>query len=189
MLYKADLIMRRAGLVVILAGAALAGSWIWWADWPNPESQTLPWEPDAIVVLGGGNEDRVTEAWRLAQSHPDVPVIVTGDGGRIADALRDLGLPEERLRHETSAASTRQNAQRVEPLLNQEGARRVVLVTNWFHAPRARLSFRRADPGREFAVSFRPRREPLSLWDVACQRRERLAWPVYLLYGMVPGMY
>ena len=74
-------------------------------------------------------------------------------------------------------------------LLEKEKAVRVVLVTNWVHGPRALLSFRRAVPGAEFAVSFLPRREPLTPWDRACQRRERLAWPVYLLYGAVPVMY
>jgi uncharacterized SAM-binding protein YcdF (DUF218 family) len=178
--------MRKAGLVVILAGV---GVWIASGDWPNPELKPLPWEPEAIVVLGGGNEDRTTEAWRLAQEYPAAPVIVTGDGGRIVRALQERGLPRERLRHETTAKSTMENAERVRPLLEKEGVTRAVLVTNWFHGPRALLSFRRRNPGMEFAVSFHPRREPLTPWDRACQRRERLAWPVYLLYGAVPVMY
>lgn len=173
---------------MILAVAGL-GVWIFGADWPNPDLQTLPWEPDAIVVLGGGNEERVAEAWRLAQDFPKAMVVVTGDGGRIARALREQGLAPHRLRHETEAKTTRENAERARPLLEKEGAGRVVLVTNWFHAPRALLSFRRANPSAEFVVSFRPRREPLTPWDRACQRRERLAWPVYLLYGVMPVMY
>jgi uncharacterized SAM-binding protein YcdF (DUF218 family) len=180
--------VKKALLVVMLAALVLGG-WIAWADWPNPELEPLPWEPQAIVVLGGGNEDRIAEAWRLAQQYPAAPVIVTGDGGRIAGLLRERGLPPERLRHEVSAKSTMENADRVRPLLEKEGVTRAVLVTNWFHGPRASLSFRRAMPGTEFAVSFRPRREPLTPWDRACQRRERLAWPVYLLYGAVPLMY
>lgn len=175
--------------MLVASFAMAAGAWIWWSDWPNPGLKALPWEPEAIVVLGGGNEDRITEAWRLAQAHADVPVIVTGDGGRIARALIERGLPAHRLRHEGAADSTLENAEKVRPLLLKEGARRAVLVTNWFHAPRALLSFRRANPDVEFAVSFRPRREPLTPWDRACQRRERLAWPVYLLYGLMPAVY
>lgn len=169
--------------------AMAAGTWIFWADWPNPELEALPWEPEAIVVLGGGNEDRISEAWRLAQAYVDVPVIVTGDGGQIARALLQQGLPTHRLRHEMFAKSTLENAEKVRPLLQKENSRRVVLVTNWFHVPRALLSFRRANPDADFVASFRPRREPLTPWDRACQQRERLAWSVYLLYGALPTMY
>jgi len=180
--------MRKAGFLLTSVAMA-AGAWIFWADWPNPELEQLPWEPDAIVVLGGGDEDRITEAWRLAQKYPSIPVIVTGDGGRIVRALQERGLPAGRLLHETAARSTRENAANVRPLLADRGLRRVILVTNWFHAPRALVAFRRANPEAEFAASFTPRRTPLTPWDRNCQSRERWALPAYLLYDTVVPMY
>ena len=174
--------MRKAAFIFLPIAAVLAGTWFIAADWPNPELKPLPWEPEAIVVLGGGDADRIAEAWRLAVAHPDAPIIVTGDGGSIVRALREKGVAETRLRHEVAAKSTRENAEKVRPIIEAKGLRRVVLVTNWYHARRALLSFRQENPGVEFAVSFKLRRNPVTPWDREAQRRERLALAAYLLY-------
>jgi len=174
--------MKRAGAVVILAGAAMAGAWLWWADWPNPELQTLPWEPDAIVVLGGGNEDRITEGLRMAKEFPEALVVVTGDGGRIVRGLLAGGLDPARLLHEQEATSTAANALRTKTHLGN--SHRVVLVTNWFHVPRALRTFEVTQPQREFVVVFKPRGQTMTGWEVFCQRRERMAFFAYFLYWL-----
>lgn len=51
----------------------------------------------------------------------------------------------------------------------------MVLVTNWFHAPRALRIFRREVPDLDFAVSFSPRAAVPQPWDRYAERRERLA--------------
>lgn len=175
-------LIRRVALALTLAGA-VAGSWILWADWPSPELKPLHWEPEVILVLGGGNDDRIHEALRLALKFPQAPVIVTGDGGRIVRGLLREGLEPARLRHEEEAVSTVENATHTASRMGN--ARRVVLVTNWFHADRALRTFQAVHPDREFAVSFQPRGAKMTGWEVLCQRRERMAFFPYLLYWLM----
>lgn len=160
---------------VVLATVALVASWIVWGAWPGSRAVEVPWVPDAIVVLGGGNDERPREALRLAALYPHASIIVTGDGGSIHQALLRDGLPLHRLVHERSASTTVENAVLTEPKLEQLAARRVVLVTNWFHAPRSIAIFKRYQPEREFAASFEPRPEQLDVWHAHVSRRERLA--------------
>lgn len=173
--------MRKAVPILLLAAFPLV-AWIVWVDWPDPQLKDLPWDPDAVLVLGGGDSDRVVEGMRLARSYPDVPVIVTGDGGKITRDLLQQGLEPDRLKHETTATSTVDNAVRTGALMGE--ARRIVLVTNWFHADRALRTFQVVHPEREFAVSFRPRGSSLNRWERECQRRERMAIFPYLLYWL-----
>lgn len=167
-------ILRWLTLGLILLGAAL-GSWVAWGSWPDPSQRALPWEPDVILVLGGGNDERPREALRLAERFPELPVVVTGDGGTIVEAMLEGGLDPARLHHETRATSTMENAHFTDPILDELGAGRVLLVTNWFHVPRSLAIFRREQDGRDFAVSFEPRPETLSEWHLYCTRRERMA--------------
>ncbi len=172
--------LRKFRLLAIAAAVAfllltLLGGWIGWGSWPGAPPQALPWTPDAIVVLGGGNSARSSEAARLATAFPEVMLIVTGDGGTLHRELLDAGIPASRLIHETAATSTVENARFTRPLLDDLSADRVVLVTNWFHVPRSLAVFDRWQPEREFAVACEPRPEPLNSWDIYCARRERLA--------------
>ncbi|MFC7338113.1 YdcF family protein [Haloferula chungangensis] len=170
--------MRRLAVVFATLGLALMvalTAWVAWGHWPDPVRGELEWEPDAILVLGGGNIDRPTEARRLATRFPEVPVLVTGDGGMIYDELISQGLPRERLIHETHATSTIENARFTRKILDRLGAERVVLVTDWFHVPRSMEIFQREQPGREFFPVFRPRPEPLNDWHRYGSTRERIA--------------
>ncbi len=174
---------------VALPGTCIAvalGSWIMWGAWPDKERQELPWKPEVIVVLGGGNEERPREALRLAAKFPDLPVVVTGDGGEIVAPLLAGGLAAERLHHETRATSTVENARLTGPILGQLGADRVVLVTNWFHAPRATAVFRHELPEYRYTASFEPRPAELNGWQRLVSRRERA---VVLLYTLRYGIW
>ena len=177
--------LRRKALVRLAVVSCLLGScllwWIGWGSWPNPELQKLPWQPDVIMVLGGGNEERPREALRLSREYPEVPFVVTGDSGFMVEPLIAAGMPRSRIHHEEEATSTVENAQLTEPILEKLGAQRVVLVTNWFHAPRSLAVFRRHQPGREFAVAFEPKPDKMSNWHRYASRRERLAALVYMV--------
>ncbi len=132
-------------------------------------------DADALVILGGGDPARLQRGYDMARAHPDLPVIVTGDDNYIVEYLLARGIPRNRMLHEQAATSTVENAKFTKPLLDKHGAKRVILVTNWFHAPRAGAIFRKYQPGREFTVSFSPKPEPLSKWDRVSLRRERMA--------------
>jgi uncharacterized SAM-binding protein YcdF (DUF218 family) len=166
--------IRRFLTLCCLIGLWL-GWWVGWSSWPRLERWELPWTPDVIVVLGGGDQARSREALRLAGEFPDAPLIVTGDGGTICRELLGSGLSATRLVHEMRATSTVENACFTDALLANLGAQRVVLVTNYFHVPRALAVFRRHQPQREFAAAFEACPDQLSDWHRYCQRRERLA--------------
>ena len=179
---------RRFIFVILCTLFVLAASlafWIKWGHWPDPKQRPVFSDADAIVVLGGGDGARWRQGLVMATAHSEIPVVVTGDGGLCVDQLVADGLPVARILHEEAATSTVENAQFTKPLLDEIGAKRVILVTNWFHAPRALAVFRREQPFREFCVSFEKKREPLPVWDRNYQRRERMASVLYLLrYGI-----
>ena len=104
-------ILRRKAVVRLAVVSCLLGScllwWIGWGSWPNPELQKLPWRPDVIMVLGGGNEERPREALRLSREYPEVPFVVTGDSGIMLAPLVKAGISKSNIHHEQEATSTR----------------------------------------------------------------------------------
>lgn len=109
---KLSRLVRLTGALVLLVLVlfALVGSWVRWGSWPDPEPEPLPWAPDAVVVLGGGNKGRSRQAARLARQFPEVPLMVTGDGGLLYRALLEEEIDPARITHETQASSTLENA-------------------------------------------------------------------------------
>ncbi|TBW35632.1 YdcF family protein [Azotobacter chroococcum] len=132
------------------------------AQWPQ-----LAQRAEAIVVLGGGRErgdpawggdqpsplalERLRYAARLARAS-GLPLLASGglhfgappsEAALLGEVLeRDHGLPL-RWREERSR-TTWENARYSAELLQAEGIRRVVLVTQAWHMPRARWCFERA---------------------------------------------
>ena len=109
---------------------------------------------DAIVVLGGEPDARPREAARLFQAGVAPAVVVTGVGDAKANArtLRMAGVPADKIFIEKTARSTVENADFTRPILQELGARRVLLVTSSFHTRRALATFRKRIPGIEFGV-------------------------------------
>ena len=177
--------LRRKAVVRLAVVSCLLGScllwWIGWGSWPNPELQKLPWKPDVILVLGGGNDERPREALRLSKKYPEVSIVVTGDSGIMLAPLVKAGISKSKIHHEQEATSTVENATFTDPILTKLGAEKVVLVTNWFHAPRSLAVFRRYQPQREFAAAFEPKPDKMSNWHRCASRRERMAALVYLV--------
>lgn len=177
-LLRSKLIIRCAAIIGLIA--LWLAWWIGWGAWPAPVPKELPWRPDVILVLGGGNDERPRETIRLHKLYPDVPVLVTGDSGMIYHALLKGGVPESVLRHETQATSTIENAELSQPILDQLKAQKIVLVTNWFHVPRSLAVFDRYQPEREFAASFEAKPEKFDNWHRYASRRERMAAIMYV---------
>lgn len=163
----------------------LFAAWVMWWPWPAPENRPIPWVPEVILALGGGDNARARETSRIALAFPNAPVLISGDGGHMEKLLRADPVTRERLFIEPDAKSTWENAIFSEKILDQFHATRVVLVTNWFHVPRAEAVFAKALPHLEIATSFEPAPRPLTLWDKNCHRREKLAAVWYLIrYGV-----
>lgn len=161
------------GLIVVLILVLVL--WIQWGRWPDPAQEVIFKNADVILILGGEDVGRAEEGTRLAARLPNVPVVVTGDGGEIFRILIENEIPKNRIAHEDEATSTAENAKFTQPILERLGAKKVILVTSWFHAPRSLATFRKVQPQREFIVSFSPKPATLMSWDKDAQRRERMA--------------
>lgn len=123
-------------------------------------------EPTALVILGGGRyrdgesgEERLSAAtlervhWAAAKAPGDLPILVSG--GRIyeeekasearmmADTLEKFYQRPVSWR-ENCSRSTAENASNSAALLHDAGVEGVLLVTHWWHMPRAAESFARA---------------------------------------------
>lgn len=117
------------------------------------------WAEDAIVVLGSpftaeGKPRapvlrRMKTALEQARRFPKATVVVTGgavqgqaEGPQMAKWLVAAGVDPKRLRVESKARHTGENATLSLPILRQLGARSAIIVTDRAHLTRARLHFR-----------------------------------------------
>jgi uncharacterized SAM-binding protein YcdF (DUF218 family) len=98
--------------------------------------------------------DRMIEALRLAQQHPDLPVIFSGGNGDVFPSSRHeteaelarrffegFKIAPPRLRLEDRSRNTLENAVFTAGLVQPQRDQRWVLVTSAFHMPRARALF------------------------------------------------
>lgn len=123
----------------------------------------------AIVVLGSGMHThrsrgdlfhaatregslRIVEAVRVYRVLERPWIIVTGGHGSerhteatyMAEQLKSLGIPEERIVREARSSNTHDHAIYVAPLLRERGVERFVLITSRPHIDRALRTFRAA---------------------------------------------
>ncbi len=61
----------------------------------------------------------------------------------MARILIDGGVPEDRIVLEDRSTTTEENIRFALPILHRHGIASVVIVTDWYHAPRARMVARR----------------------------------------------
>ncbi len=125
---------------------------------PVPVAEIAP--ADAIVLLGGGMSppagpvrypelsaaaDRVWHAARLYQAGKAPVIIPSGnlESRSSAVLLRDLGVPAAAIRVEDASRNTAENALLSKQVLDELGARRVILVTSAFHMRRAQMLYER----------------------------------------------
>jgi uncharacterized SAM-binding protein YcdF (DUF218 family) len=148
---------------------------------------------DAIIVLGGGPDDRPQRAAELYHqgAAPKIIVSGTGDGDLYVRTLTAQGVPASAILREPTSASTMQNALYTMPLLRQLHASSAIIVTSWYHSRRAVACFRHAGPwitfySRPAYVGFL-RKDWHNKGIEGYVRWEEIKLPVYwVLYGVWP---
>lgn len=140
---------------------------------------------DAIVVLGGGSHERPECAAELFKQHAVPRIIVSGYGDCEINrrALIDLGVPASAIEMENQSRTTQENAQFTIKMLRAEKARRVIIVTSWYHSRRALACFRHY--ASEIKFYSRP-----SYYDFKRADWSRsFAKRIYLEYLKLPGYW
>ena len=158
-------------------GLVLAGRLLW----VESTNQTA----DAIVLLGGDRLYRPSRAAELYLRGAAPHIIVTGNGdcGELKQAMCLQGVPSEAVETECAARTTSENARFTIPMLRARGAKRIILVTSWFHSRRALACFRHYAPDLEF-ISLPTRQDlPKNDWPVTRERSwVLLEYPKFIWY-------
>ncbi len=164
---------RRARPGVFLAAATLILAWSGGFAWfvvAVQKTPGLPAHADGIVVLTGG-ADRISDALRLLSENRADGMLVTGIGG--GAALRDLAEHAKvdtralarRITLGRGAASTHGNAAETAAWVQENGIRSLIVVTAFYHIPRALLEMARALPRVQlFPAPVRPPSLELTSW-------------------------
>lgn len=122
----------------------------WYLHLALGEDRSPP-HADAIVVLTGG-PDRVDVALRLLADGVADRLLVSGAGPKTDFAVLayragvNPGPLEQSITMGYAAHSTRGNALETAAWAGEYGVRSLVVVTSWFHMPRALVELRRAMP-------------------------------------------
>ena len=137
-----------AGLLAFLFLAVLA-AWLFPKQVLTMESG--PVKADVIVVLGGFN-DRAGRAAELFKKGEASKVLVSGFGDCVSNKreLEKDSVPAADITLEDKSRNTQQNAEYSIPLLRRLGARRVIIVTSWYHSRRALACFEHYAPDIQF---------------------------------------
>ena len=146
---------RRLALKILLAflvGLLLAGS----ACYFFPQ-QVLTVDSGEVTGgrHGGAGRQRMERAARAAELFKTgaAPLIICsglGDAESNAGYLTNSGVPVAEVMVEPKSHSTRENAKFSIPLLHALGAKRVIIVTSWFHSRRALACFEHYAPDLTF---------------------------------------
>ncbi len=160
-------------------------------------------QADAIVVLMGSVKDRTeraAELWKRglapkivfveAEKTSAIPGIRPPDGESTYRYLQALGVPNEALvfGRDKEVSSTFEEAAAVFATIQQAlpQARRVILVTSWYHSSRAHWIFEKSNtPPHNFSLSSLPPPEPAAWYqqehDFLMVFNEYLKWAYYRL--------
>ncbi len=111
-----------------------------------------PVRADVVVVLGGGSHDRPERAAELFKQRvaPRILVSGLGDCTIYRRSLIQAGVPAQAIQMEDRSRTTRENAIFAIDLLRRQGARRVIIVTSWYHSRRALACFEHYGPEVQF---------------------------------------
>lgn len=150
-------------------------------------------QADAIVVLGGGLGERPARAAELFSGGAASRIILSGAGDADGDRriLESKGVPPAAIQLEPNSKSTKQNAQFSIALLRALRAKRVIIVTSWYHSRRALNSFRHYAPDIQFYSRPSYFAYPRSDWALkgiaGYVRAEYVKLPGYwVCYGICP---
>jgi uncharacterized SAM-binding protein YcdF (DUF218 family) len=107
---------------------------------------------DVIVILGGGPTERSNRALDLFNEGAARKILISGSGDcrQGAKILEQGGIAHDAITLECSSHTTLENAKFSVPLLRELGARRVIVVTSWYHSRRALACFKHFAPEIQF---------------------------------------
>jgi len=178
--------------ILLLGAMATLGALLFSPNLLCVQDQNTKAKADAIVVLGGEVLYRPPRTLELYQegAAPQILVSGLGDCEEYRTLLVGKGVPQSAIQLECRSRTTRENAQFSVPLLRALGARRVIIVTSWFHSRRALHCFRHYAPEIEFISLPTIGDQPKPHW-VARQRgwvmKEYLKLAGYwICYGIPP---
>ena len=142
----------RMGVALILAALFLAwlGGFAWFIH-QTTQSAGLP-RADGIVALTGG-ADRIEEALRLLADDQGSRLLISGIGGatELPALTRRVGLDPaplaDRVTLGRAAMSTHGNALETAAWVRDNRIRTLIVVTAFYHMPRALIELRGALPG------------------------------------------
>jgi len=143
--WRRRLLIISAALLVLLVVAGLSA-------WLFPQKILTmdggPVTADVIVVLGGGlheRPERAAELFKLGEA-PKILISGAGDSDINERLLKKNGVPAAAILMEGKSRTTIENAEFSVPLLRKLGARRVIIVTSWYHSRRALHCFEHVAP-------------------------------------------
>lgn len=109
---------------------------------------------DVLIVVGGGSSqhERAVKAAQLFKQHAAPRIIVTGEGDDQINRhiLIANGVPDRCIEVESKSTTTRENALFTGKLLRTEKVRTAIVVTSWYHARRAEMTFAHFVPDVKF---------------------------------------
>ena len=141
---------------------------------------------DAMVLLGGGSHDRPERAVELFKEHLTTRILISGmgDSGINRQFLIKSGVPPHLIEVENRSRTTKENAMDAIKLLRKEHARRVIIVTSWYHSRRALACFEHYAPEIQFYS-----RPSYFGYKRADWRRQNLTRRIYLEYPKLIGYW
>jgi uncharacterized SAM-binding protein YcdF (DUF218 family) len=136
-------------LVVLLV---LLAAVVWFFPEQILSVDSGPVKADAMVVLGGAGPDRVERAEELFKAGEAPQVICSGCGDDVANEkfLVKAGVPAKDISLEGKSRTTRENAEFSIAMIRALDARRVIIVTSWYHSRRALMCFEHYAPDIRF---------------------------------------
>jgi uncharacterized SAM-binding protein YcdF (DUF218 family) len=146
---------RLVAVIVLLAAEALPAIGQAYAAITVPRLSDLDAKADVIVVLGGETTARVGEAVTLFTQGMGARVLVSGAGDCVQNKsqLVAAGIPPKAILVDCASHSTWQNATNASGILRALRARRAILVTSWFHGPRASICFEKLTTGIRYFLA------------------------------------
>jgi uncharacterized SAM-binding protein YcdF (DUF218 family) len=141
---------------------------------------------DVMVVLGGGSHDRPERAAELFKEHAAPRIVVSGQGDcRISRRfLIQAGVPSRVIQMEDQSRTTKENAIDTVKLLREQGVRRVIIVTSWYHSRRALACFEHYGPEIHFYS-----RPSYFAYRRADWSRDKVKHRIYLEYAKLIGYW
>lgn len=136
---------------------------------------------DAIVVLGRGEEFRqsrvevAAELWR-SQRAPLIFASGRGDAAQLMQLLEAEGIPKPALAYEECSRTTEENARLTATILQPQGVKSILLVTDPPHILRSLLTF------RHFGFTVTPHTSPIPP-DLSPRRKTLMV--VYEYLGLI----